>query len=90
MALPKISDNGGLAKFDDTTWTVYNENNSGLPANSIYCIAIDSTGNKWIGTWEGLVKYDDTTWTVYNEIYNSGLPGSVITAISIDDNGNKW
>ena len=41
---------GGLAKFDGTTWTVYNTSNSGLPDNYVSSIAIDGSGNKWIGT----------------------------------------
>jgi ligand-binding sensor domain-containing protein len=44
---------GGLAKFDGSSWTVYNSSNSGLPSNSVYAIAIDGEGNKWIGTWGG-------------------------------------
>ena len=32
---------GGLAKFDDTNWTVYNTSNSGLPDNLLTSIAID-------------------------------------------------
>ena len=34
-------------------WTVYNETNSGLPYNRVLAIAIDASGNKWIGTDEG-------------------------------------
>ena len=40
----------GLAKFDDTSWTVYNTSNSGLPVNGVMSLAIDGSGNKWIGT----------------------------------------
>ena len=45
----------GLAKFDGTNWTVYNTSNSGLPDNGVYSIAIDGSGNKWIGTLAGLI-----------------------------------
>jgi len=44
---------GGLARFDKTNWTVYNTSNSGLPDNDIRSIAIDGSGNKWIGTSYG-------------------------------------
>ena len=76
---------GGLAKFDGATWTVYNTSNSGLPSNNVKSIAIDGSGNKWIGTDAGLVKFDDTTWTVINN-----LPSKNINAITIDKSGNKW
>ena len=51
---------GGLTKYDDTNWTVYNESNSGLPDNFIFSLAIDGNGNKWIGTvGGGLAIYKD-------------------------------
>jgi hypothetical protein len=68
---------------------VYNTSNSGLPDNSILSIAIDVSGNKWIGTSGGLVKFDDTNWTLYNTS-NSGLPYNSVSSIAIDGSGNKW
>jgi Predicted periplasmic ligand-binding sensor domain len=64
-------------------WTVY------LPNNNIYSIAIDSSGNKWIGTQIGLMKFDGSKWTVYN-MDNSGLSNYNIYSIAIDSNGTKW
>jgi hypothetical protein len=80
---------GGLAKFDGTNWTIYNKLNSGLPSDSIFCIAIDDEGNKWMGTQFGLVKFDGTDWTVFNT-ENSGIFDNFVPYIGIDDNGNKW
>jgi len=37
---------------------VYDEGNSELPNNDIYCIEIDKHGNIWIGTREGLAKFN--------------------------------
>ncbi|MDR3653910.1 MAG: two-component regulator propeller domain-containing protein [Paludibacter sp.] len=76
---------GGLAKFDGATWTVYTTSNSGLPSNNVTSIAIDGSGNKWIGTDAGLVKFDGTSWIVINN-----LPTKNINAIVIDKSGNKW
>ena len=70
-------------------WTVYDTSNSGLPKNDINAIAIDASGNKWIGTNGGLAKFDGVTWTVYT-ISNSGLPSNYINSIAIDTSGNKW
>jgi ligand-binding sensor domain-containing protein len=81
---------GGLAKFDGMSWTIYNRSNSGLPSNTVYAIAIDEQGNKWIGTeWGGLAKFDGINWTVYNTS-NSGLRSNTVYAIAIDGQGNKW
>ena len=79
----------GLAKFDGTNWTVYNTSNSGLPDNHVSSLAIDGSGNKWIGTWDGLAKFDGTNWTVYNTS-NSGLPDNWVSSLAIDGSGNKW
>ena len=71
-------------------WTVYNTLNSGLPDNYVEAIAIDGSGNKWIGTaGGGLAEFDGTNWTVY-DAYHSGLPSNYVRAIAIDDLGNKW
>ncbi|MCE5305802.1 T9SS type A sorting domain-containing protein, partial [bacterium] len=53
-------------------------------------IAIDGSGNKWIGTYsDGLAKFDGTNWTVYNSD-NSDLPGNRVFSITIDGNSTKW
>lgn len=54
--------NGGLVKINKTSGetTFYNRANSGLPSNRVYSIAIDGSGNKWIGTGGG-------GFAVYNE-----------------------
>ena len=89
--------NGGLVKIDKTSGEIafYNRANSGLPHNQVNSIAIDDSGNKWIGTgveWSGgggLASFDGTNWTVYNES-NSGLPSNPVSSIAIDSSGNKW
>jgi len=80
---------GGLAKFDGTNWTVYDTSNSGLPHNEVLSLAINGTGNKWIGTGGGLAKFDGANWTVYNT-ENSGLPSDVVYAIAVDKKGDIW
>jgi len=62
--------------------------NSGIPSNIVRTIAIDSLGNKWLGS-TGLTKFDDTTWTNYN-MHNSGIPENAVYSIAVDDLGNKW
>lgn len=87
---PNLLSGGGLIKFDNTTWTLYNVSNSGLPHNTVTDIAIDKSGNKWISTnGGGVAKFDNNSWTVYNSS-NSGLPDDKVGSISIDDQGNKW
>ena len=81
---------GGVAKFDNTNWTVYKISNSGLPSNYILSVATDNLGNKWFGAdYGGVTKFDDINWTVYNTS-NSGLPEDIVYSIVIDALGNKW
>ncbi len=71
-------------------WIVYNTSNSGLPDIVLKSLAIDGSGNKWIGTYGGgLAKFDGTNWTVYNTS-NSGLPYNYVKSLAIDGSGNKW
>ena len=55
----------------------------------IRSIAIDGSGNKWIGTDGGLAKFNSATWTAY-ATSNSGLPNNYILSIAKDSSGNKW
>ena len=60
-----------------------------MPGNRITCLAIDESGNKWIGTEEGLVKFDGTDWIIYNTS-NSGIRVNYIKCIAIDEYDNVW
>lgn len=81
---------GGIAKFDGSTWTIYNTSNSGLPDNKIWSIAVDHNNVVWIGTeTQGLVRFDGTTWTSYNTS-NSVITNNRIDALSVDQLNNLW
>ncbi|MGE5353478.1 MAG: two-component regulator propeller domain-containing protein [Acidobacteriota bacterium] len=79
----------GVVKYDGSNWSRYDKSNSGLISNSVNTIAIDSAGNKWIGTDEGLSEFDGTGWS------NFKTPGPVfasnkITSIAFDRKNHKW
>jgi hypothetical protein len=76
--------------FDGNNWDVYNTSNSDLPDNGILSIAIDGSGNIWIGTGSGgLASFDGTNWEVYS-ISNPGSPDNTVQSIAIDSSGNIW
>lgn len=77
----------GLAKFDGTTWTLYNVNNSGLPSNNIIDIKIDDADNKWILTESGLARYDNFSWEVYNREEEDYW---AVSCLAIDKSGSKF
>ena len=83
------TDGGGLARFDGSSWTVYDTINSGLPNNYVKSIICDpSNGLQWVGTNNGLVTYDGINWVLY-DFSTSGLPSNIVEKIAIDEGGNK-
>lgn len=81
---------GGVAKFDGSSWIIYNSNNSPLPENKVWSIAVDQNNIVWIGTENnGLVKFDGTNWTVYNK-NNSIITSNRIDALNVDKFNNLW
>jgi len=81
-----------VACSQNPEWMVYTTGNAGLPSNDVFALAIDSQGNKWIGTDDGgggLAKFDGENWTEYNTD-NSGLPHNRVYCLAIDAQRNKW
>ncbi|MBN1892846.1 choice-of-anchor D domain-containing protein [bacterium] len=73
-----------------TTWSIYNTLNSGLPDDLVQTVTIDASDRKWVGTETGgLAVFDGAVWTVYNTL-NSGLPLDSVRSIAIDASGRKW
>ncbi|MEW6508474.1 MAG: two-component regulator propeller domain-containing protein [Bacteroidota bacterium] len=71
------------------TYTVSNTNGK-LPDNNVECLAVDASGNIWMGTYfSGLVKFDGTNWTNYNTS-NSPLKDKTIVDVAVDNLGNVW
>ncbi len=52
-----ISTMDGLLKFDDSTWTRFTPENSGLPDRLVFHVAVDHYDNVWAATYEGLAVY---------------------------------
>ncbi len=79
------------------TFQVFNETNSGLPYNQIYCIDKDLSGNYWFGCLQspanGLfyvakLATDMTTWTAYT-VDQLKLSDAVRYA-AVDKKNNVW
>lgn len=80
---------GGISVFDGSGWTVFNEQNSGLPDNYVNTITSDNQGVIWVGSSSGLTAYNGSNWTTY-DISNSGLEADNVVDILIDDDGLIW
>jgi hypothetical protein len=77
--------NAGLVKYDNTTWTLYNQTSSpAFPSNRVTSLAKDNSGNIWIGCDSGLVKFDGTSFTTYNTA--QGLPTKLVNCVEVVGN----
>jgi signal transduction histidine kinase/ligand-binding sensor domain-containing protein/DNA-binding response OmpR family regulator len=63
--------------------------NGELPNIDINCIAQDSLGFLWIGTWKGLFRYDGREVTNYSLLTKNEI-GRKISSLYIDVKGNLW
>ncbi len=82
------SADGGVSKFNGTTWVHYNTYNSGIQDKRIYSISIDGV-NKYFGTGvEGTSKYNNSTWSSFK---TSNEPHcNWITSIADNNNGTVY
>jgi hypothetical protein len=78
----------GLAKYNGSTWTVYDTSNSGLTSNSILSLFSDG-GNLWIGTQSGAFVFDGSNWNHYTT-GNSGLCGDTVNCFTKSGNDTIW
>jgi hypothetical protein len=83
----------GLLRYDGTSWSLFNTENSPLPSNNIKSIIVDSSNNKWIlssGTPPTcyLTKFDgDSIWSNYTAYIYYAYYGDLAT---VDSNNNIW
>lgn len=72
-----IGTNEGLCccNYDFAEWERFSEGKN-LPNNVIRALAVDNSGNLWVGTPSGISIYDGENWTQVNE-KNGLLQGSI-------------
>ena len=84
------TDIGILRINKKTNGTFIYDKTNGFWGNTITAIAIDSNGNKWIGTnSDGLFKFDGINWKIFS-ISDSSLPSNNISALYFDKKGYLW
>jgi hypothetical protein len=70
-------------------WTHHTTQNSGLPSNLVYAVAIAPDSTVWFGTGNGLASLKGSDWTVY-DASNSPLPDPYITCLAVDSSNTIW
>ncbi|MFQ5593600.1 MAG: two-component regulator propeller domain-containing protein [Anaerolineae bacterium] len=89
---------GGLNRYQDGEWTIFDKDNSPLPTNEVKTIEIDADGLVWLGTGDlydgsggGLAAYDPVTKTWRTYTVDDGLPSNLVADIAFDpDAGAVW
>ena len=56
-------------------WTNYNTANSGIPANSVWDLAVDSNNTIWMATDYGMASFDGVNWNTY-DVNNAPIPAN--------------
>src|SRR5690606_19696998 len=75
----------GLASYDGTTFTYYNESNSSISSDYIDALNFDNSMNLWIAPNGSLDEFNGVSWN--NHIASGGW---VIRSIEVDNSGIIW
>ena len=82
----------GAARFtveDDFEFFNSSYTPKGFVSNYITCVFIDSSGDKWFGSYGGVSRLrSNGDWSIYD--ISSGLPANRINTVTEDHNGNIW
>jgi signal transduction histidine kinase/ligand-binding sensor domain-containing protein len=78
---------GGVSKITGRRLQNYTQRD-GLPTNTVYSLAHDSSGTIWAATRNGLYQHIGERWTRLNE--KIGLPAGPANAVLVDRNGALW
>jgi Two component regulator propeller len=69
--------------------TLFNHQNSSLPDDEVFSLAIDAQGAFWFGTRAGLARFAEGKWAVFHAS-DFGLAGEEVHAIAVDRDGSVW
>ena len=75
----------GVSRFDGSTWQHFTRPD-GL--GHVMCIAGDSAGNVWLGTYGGASRFDGASWRTFTDA--DGLSGIQVYSILQDQSGTMW
>ena len=79
-----VASDFGLRRFaagDNANYTLFHQDNSGIPDGNTNDVIADPNGGIWVATSKGLGRFDGTNWTTYNQA-NTGMPGVVVADVA--------
>ena len=80
----------GITKYDGTTFTNFNTQNSSIGSNRIFCITQAGNGDIYAGTSSGVSKYSDGKWVLFystSQVYGIGFDSKQNLWIATDGSG---
>ncbi len=92
---------GGVSRYDETAsggaqWATFTAESGALPSDDVRAVAVDKTGDVWVGTSNGLARClapcaGNGTWLKYTvATTGGGLAGDDVTGIAIAPDGARW
>jgi ligand-binding sensor domain-containing protein len=88
-----VGTRNGFAGLRGASWITYTgERIAGrLPHPAVAAIAVDSSGDKWLGTLGGLVRLRGASWDRFTpDNTEGGLPHNGVTALYVDAGNRLW
>lgn len=82
-----VADRPQVARYDGSTWTAHTLPD-GEDGDYVRALAVDGSGDVWLGTNAGLTRYDGASWTPYPSLDGTGS-GRVL-ALAVDPAGHVW
>lgn len=70
--------------YEGQEWTRYVEGKESLPNNVIRALAMDNSGNLWVGTPSGISVFDGEKWKLIDD--NNGLLQASVHSIKVKGN----
>jgi hypothetical protein len=95
---PQCWFDGGLATWDGSAWTVFNQRNSDIPDQAVSAVEVDAAGRVWVGTGDGVAGggglgvHDPTNgqWVRYDQS-TRGFGGNGVADLDVDPaTGDVW
>lgn len=66
------------------------ETDDGLPDSSATCMAQDTIGYLWIGTFRGLARFDGIDFALFDPANTPALPRPEVVSLHTDRSGRLW
>lgn len=89
------SADAGIIRYDNITWTVYNDTNSILNGKMIEAMTVDNNNLLWVlctsNNFEtNLFSFDGTNWVNRTYLFSNPLMSDLPTSISVDKENTIW